>query len=405
MIIRARPKFLNETILGELFTGCTNNAHNFNDKVDDNRYYFNYGRTALQFILACYSKYLERQITIGIQDFNCSVVLDAILNSNNKAYLMDINRSFFSIDIENAREVIACLDVLILTHYQGIPNPHYHEFAELCLENDVLLIEDSSQTVGSTIRGAPVGSLAPVSLESFSFDKPFTCFEGGALKINDNLDKAFRSYLSGEYNLLNEESLAKVNSDFKSLTWLFYNTTPQKYFYNFSLFNIHILFYLGLPIFAINCIIKGPGLSNYVGKILQPFYNRFLGHPKQKQIKKLGSKKIKLIKLQQQLWQDFPVRSQKLDKLSADFGLNPIKSNSEMQVCWNRYSILDKPDGRFKSFCLSRDIECGNYNWPITLHEQYKSCPLIIYNRNGYKESIHCSRHVLNLPFWLDLDL
>ena len=68
MIIRARPKYLaGIDIVGNKSAG------------NEKEFFFNSGSAALKFFLIWLSKEHNREIIIGMQAFNCRVVLDAAL--------------------------------------------------------------------------------------------------------------------------------------------------------------------------------------------------------------------------------------------------------------------------------------------------------------------------------------
>ena len=186
MIIRARPKYLNEiNILGNRSTD------------NEKEYFFGSGSAALKFFLQWISIKKKKEIIIGMQAFNCQVVLDAALEANCKIVLSDISLRCFSVTLNSVKLMISKekIDVLLLTHYQGIPNESYEEIVKFCNEKNVLVIEDASQTYGSYINGIKVGSLGYVTLYSYAFDKPFTCMFGGSLKFNANVNQSYKNLL------------------------------------------------------------------------------------------------------------------------------------------------------------------------------------------------------------------
>ena len=79
------------------------------------------GRNALRLALEVYSTCCRRRLTVGMQSFNCSVVLDAALRAGCDVVLYDVGLEDCSIPVDSLRNSKAEPDVLLLTHYQGFP--------------------------------------------------------------------------------------------------------------------------------------------------------------------------------------------------------------------------------------------------------------------------------------------
>ena len=137
------------------------------------------------------------------------------------------------------------IDVLLLTHYQGIPNQDYQEIIAFCKEKKVLVIDDISQTYGSSLNGIEVGSQGYAALYSYAFDKPFTCMFGGSFKFNTNVKKSFNNFFSELPEESNKE--AKHHLDILSFLWKYTNSD----FYKNGVENYKAISFL-----------KGIGLSN-----------------------------------------------------------------------------------------------------------------------------------------------
>lgn len=55
----------------------------------------------------------------------------------------------------------------------------------ICLEHNLVLIEDACQAIGGTYKGKPLGSIGDLGCFSFDFVKTITCGEGGAVVTNN----------------------------------------------------------------------------------------------------------------------------------------------------------------------------------------------------------------------------
>lgn len=73
---------------------------------------------------------------------------------------------------------------IILVHVLGIPN-HMNEIVKLCKENDILLVEDSCESIGSKYDGKMIGTFGDMSTFSFYFGHHMSTIEGGMISTND----------------------------------------------------------------------------------------------------------------------------------------------------------------------------------------------------------------------------
>ncbi len=79
---------------------------------------------------------------------------------------------------------------IVVGNTNGHPAPWY-EFRELADRRGLLLIEDSTEAIGSVYRGVRVGGFGDCSVFDFSQPGPLTCGEGGMV-VTDNDDVASR---------------------------------------------------------------------------------------------------------------------------------------------------------------------------------------------------------------------
>jgi CDP-6-deoxy-D-xylo-4-hexulose-3-dehydrase len=85
----------------------------------------------------------------------------------------------------------------IIVHVLGFPC-HMNEIMQLCQENDITLIEDSCESVGSVYAGRKTGCFGLASSFSFYFGHHMSTIEGGMICTNDDdfyeLIKSVRSH-------------------------------------------------------------------------------------------------------------------------------------------------------------------------------------------------------------------
>lgn len=96
----------------------------------------------------------------------------------------DINN--LGLDINHLKQLIRDENpsVIILVHVLGFPN-HMSEIVELCQENNILLIEDSCESIGSKYENKHIGTFGDLSTFSFYFGHHMSTIEGGMISTND----------------------------------------------------------------------------------------------------------------------------------------------------------------------------------------------------------------------------
>ena len=101
----------------------------------------------------------------------------------------------YGLDIENLKELIEKFDpgMIVAVNVLGFPND-YSEILELCERNNIMLIEDSCESVGTTYNGEKVGTFGHISTFSFYYGHHMSTIEGGMVCTNDeDLNMIIRS--------------------------------------------------------------------------------------------------------------------------------------------------------------------------------------------------------------------
>jgi CDP-6-deoxy-D-xylo-4-hexulose-3-dehydrase len=134
------------------------------------------------------------------------------------------------LDIEHLKEIIKNEkpSAIILVHVLGFPN-HMDEIVSLCEENEILLIEDTCESIGSKYNNKILGTFGNLSTFSFYFGHHMSTIEGGMVSTNDedlyhillsirshgwdrDLPEEKQNYLRKKYNV----------DDFRSLYTFYY---------------------------------------------------------------------------------------------------------------------------------------------------------------------------------------
>lgn len=383
MIIRARPKYLTGiNIVGNKSAG------------NEKEFFFNSGSAALKSFLICLSKEHNREIIIGMQAFNCRVVLDAALEANCRVVLSDISLKCFSSTLNSVKKMVnqEKIDVLLLTHYQGIPNEDYEEIVKFCNQRHVLVIEDNSQTYGSNINGIEVGSLGDAVLYSYAFDKPFTCMFGGSLKFNSNVSESFKLF----FDKLSVESEEEAQHHLGILSFLWKYTAPE--FYKERIENykaISIFKDIGFKDSSIYFLLSKNLFNLLLTKTLS-LITKFSFYKKIK-IKKLHPIKIGLVRNQIKNFYYDPKKVEPFIQLCKDNLITYPKFDYPSLIKWNRFSFLDK-SSILKRELREKGYQVSNYNWPITLNKFTKGHKVKILE--ALDNSVLASKKILNVPIW-----
>lgn len=144
--------------------------------------------------------------------------------------LCEADKETLGLDIENLKQLVKEHNpsVIMLVHVLGFPNK-MKEILEICEQNDIILLEDSCESVGSTYDGIKTGSFGLMSSFSTYYGHHFSTIEGGMVTTDDfelynilksirahgwnrDLDEPFKSNLKKDFNI----------DDFKNLYTFYY---------------------------------------------------------------------------------------------------------------------------------------------------------------------------------------
>ena len=113
--------------------------------------------------------------------------------------LCECDKETLGLDIDYLKNLIQDHNpsVIILVHVLGFPNK-MKEITELCNQNDIILLEDSCESVGSTYNNIKTGAFGLMSSFSFYFGHHLSTIEGGMITTDDyelfNILKSIRAH-------------------------------------------------------------------------------------------------------------------------------------------------------------------------------------------------------------------
>lgn len=105
---------------------------------------------------------------------------------------VDVQSSDLNIDLDVVEASITKnTKAIVAVHYGGF-SCDMERLSEICDKNEIILVEDAAQALGSSFKGRMLGSFGALSCFSFHETKNIICGEGGALVINDKnyIDRA-----------------------------------------------------------------------------------------------------------------------------------------------------------------------------------------------------------------------
>lgn len=123
----------------------------------------------------------------------------------------DIDPYNLTLDPSSCKSLISInTKAVIFVHLFGVLG-NILEISSLCIENNLLLIEDCAQAFGSEINGKKAGTFGDFSCFSFFESKSISAGEGGALLMpNENYQKIGRKYRHHGMDVLSNDRIVDV---------------------------------------------------------------------------------------------------------------------------------------------------------------------------------------------------
>lgn len=144
--------------------------------------------------------------------------------------LCDASKDNLGLDIDHLKELCEKEKpaAIILVHVLGLPC-HMKEIVDICEKNNIILIEDACESVGSLYDNKKLGTFGLASSFSFYYGHHFSTIEGGMICTNDtefyNILKSIRSHgWDRDLDAKTQQQLRKENNidDFRALYSFYY---------------------------------------------------------------------------------------------------------------------------------------------------------------------------------------
>ena len=142
----------------------------------------NSGTSALHATLLAHE--LGNNAEIIIPSFSFIATANSVLFVNGKPIFADIEEESFGLDPNSIEKEITPSTKAIIPMDYGGQSCKIFEIKELARDNNITLIEDAAESLGSSIKGKKVGSVSDSSIFSFCGNKVLTTGEGGAVVTN-----------------------------------------------------------------------------------------------------------------------------------------------------------------------------------------------------------------------------
>jgi dTDP-4-amino-4,6-dideoxygalactose transaminase len=345
------------------------------------------------------------RVRVGVQAFTCTAIVEAILAAGQEPVFFDIDPANFSTgpDQIDWRSV----DVLVLTHLFGIPNPHYRDLCAAANAADVPVIEDLAQTVGAAVDGIELGMLTAAAIYSFAADKPLSAYRGGALQVRD---ATLRKRLVRRHTELEEESPRRQRQDLRRLALLVSATDPRRYRAGTAFYGplVESLGRIPAPSSAAAGLVSAaqyglahvPLASRVRSKLLNLLHDERLCSPKRSNLRQCYLDAI---------WSDYErLRQQRAEAAClarawvmqvAPEAQQPHLSDRQVYGGTRWPVLLDPCDRhRFLQRARALGLEAGSFNWPQLAFEPWAE--RLGERAETYPAAAAATRRIVNLPLW-----
>jgi len=115
-----------------------------------------------------------------------TTTVSPVIHLGLEPILCECDKDTLGLDIDHLKQLIIEHKpaVVMLVHVLGFPNK-MKEIQELCNDNDIILLEDSCESIGSTYNNIKTGSFGLMSSFSFYFGHHMSTIEGGMVTTDD----------------------------------------------------------------------------------------------------------------------------------------------------------------------------------------------------------------------------
>ena len=142
----------------------------------------NSGTSALHSVLLAHG--IKQNDEVIVPSFSFISTANSVLFVNATPVFSDIESETYGLDPKQISDKISPKTKAIMPMDYGGMSCKIFEMQEIAKKNELILIEDAAESLGSTINGKKTGSIADTSIFSFCGNKVITTGEGGAVVTN-----------------------------------------------------------------------------------------------------------------------------------------------------------------------------------------------------------------------------
>ena len=156
--------------------------------------------------VACLAAGIEQGDEVIVSSITFAASSNCVLYCGGTPVFADIEQDSWNISPEEVERLITPRTKAIVAVDFGGVLTDLHALRAICDRHGLLLIEDAAHSIGGSLDGVPVGSIADITCFSFHPVKTITCGEGGAVATN-NASLARRIELFAKHGITRDSNL------------------------------------------------------------------------------------------------------------------------------------------------------------------------------------------------------
>jgi dTDP-4-amino-4,6-dideoxygalactose transaminase len=159
--------------------------------IKQNKLFVSRAATGIYLILKA-NEFAGKQILVPANI--CYAAIYPIIYSGNIPVFCDVDKNTGNVTLDIISKFTNKVEAMILPHMYGNPISDIAKIKELCVENNILLIEDCASAMGAKVGDKICGSWGDYVLFSTGYSKTIDVGEGGIIFSDRSLDKEAAIY-------------------------------------------------------------------------------------------------------------------------------------------------------------------------------------------------------------------
>ncbi|GIW65209.1 MAG: hypothetical protein KatS3mg093_188 [Candidatus Parcubacteria bacterium] len=338
--------------------------------------FFSSARGALYFLLSQIKTKSEEHVIT--QAFSCLVVPLAIKSAGYKPIYVDIDDSF-NLSIQDLKNKLTSqTKAIIIQNTFGLP-ANISEIIKIAKENNLLVIENLTHSLGAKYEKKYLGNFGDVSLLSFNRNKVISSIIGGALIIKNQeiKEKLKQSYL--KLSEIDESEIKKI-----LFTGKIFYLAKQNY-------NIIMKIFL-----------KFLRKKNYTLEMVS--LKEKFGQKPENYLFKFPKILFPLLKNQIEKLEKFNEHRKKIAQIYIDSGLKNFQINEQSDPIFLRFPIfLNEPEKLLEKF-KKQNIYLGDWYRCVLAPCPKTTLEKFDYQITSCPKAESVTKKIINLPTFVEID-